>query len=58
MRSGTGTLDASWPDDASTPSAQGTFSFRSKDGKLVTFSGQITSSTVAGLYPPARSGGS
>lgn len=51
MKSGTGTLDASWPTDPITPSAQGTFSFKARHAKTVTFSGQITSSTVPVLTP-------
>jgi hypothetical protein len=52
MKAGTGTLDASWPSDPNTPSAQGTFSFKAK-GSRTNFSGQITSSTVPGLFPPS-----
>jgi hypothetical protein len=58
MRRGTGTLDASWPSDPQNPSVQGTFTFRSRGGKVVHLSGEITSSTVPGLFPPAPIRGS
>jgi hypothetical protein len=51
MKTGTGTLDATWPTDPIAPTAHGTFSFRSKDRKAVPFSGEITSSTVSVLFP-------
>jgi hypothetical protein len=49
MKIGTGTLDLQWPNDAATPTAQGTFVFKSRDSKTVVFSGRITSSTAAVL---------
>ena len=51
-KAGTGTLDVQWPDDPSTPSTQGTFSFKAKDSRTLTFSGGVTTSTVVVLYPP------
>ncbi len=51
MQSGTGTLDVTWPNDPSLPSAQGTFTFKARDSKTVAFEGSITSSTVSVLLP-------
>jgi hypothetical protein len=51
-KAGTGTLDVQWPDDLAAPSTQGTFTFKAKDSKTLTLSGQVTTSTVAVLYPP------
>lgn len=46
MKSGTGTLDASWPNDPSLPTAQGTFTFKAQDAHIVDFSGAISASTL------------
>jgi len=57
MKSGTGTLDASWPDDPTLPSARGTFTFNAHDSHGVVFSGSITSSTLSVLLPGEAIGG-
>ncbi|HEY5985339.1 MAG TPA: hypothetical protein VIV12_02995, partial [Streptosporangiaceae bacterium] len=49
MKSGTGTLDASWPDDPNLSTAQGTFTFRAHDSHVMDLSGSITSSTLAAV---------
>lgn len=46
MKSGTGTLDASWPNDPSQPTAQGTFTFKAQDAHIVRFSGAISVSSL------------
>lgn len=51
-KAGTGTLDLSWPLDAATPTASGSFTFKARDSKTLTFAGQLTTSTVSVLYPP------
>jgi hypothetical protein len=64
MKSGTGTLAASWPGDPSLPTADGTFAFKARDSHTVDFSGSITASTLSVLpsgstvrgivtYPPS-----
>jgi hypothetical protein len=57
MKSGTGTLDASWPDDPTLPTAQGTFTFNAHDSHAVVFAGSITSSSLSVLLPGAAIGG-
>lgn len=49
MKSGTGTLDASWPNDPSLPTAQGTFTFKARDSHFVDFAGSITASSLSVL---------
>ena len=49
MKTGTGTLDLSWPGDHGLPTAHGTFTFKARDSRVVEFSGSITSSTLAVL---------
>jgi hypothetical protein len=51
-KAGTGTLDLHWPDDVTTPVAQGSLTFKARDSKTMVLSGQMTSSTVPLLYPP------
>jgi hypothetical protein len=57
MKSGTGTLDASWPDDPTLPAAQGTFAFNAHDSHAVVLAGSITSSSLSVLLPGAAIGG-
>jgi hypothetical protein len=49
MKSGTGIMMATWPDDPSLPVAQGTFTFKARDSHVVVFSGSITFSTLAAV---------
>jgi hypothetical protein len=49
MKSGTGTLDASWPNDPSLPTNQGTFTFKAQDSHVADFSGSISASSLAAL---------
>ncbi len=58
MKSGTGTLEASWPDDPTLPAAQGTFTFNAHDSHAVVLAGSITSSSLSVLLPGAAIGGS
>jgi hypothetical protein len=64
MKSGTGIMMATWPDDPSLPAAQGTFTFKARDSHVVVFAGSITFSTLAAVpvgealsgfvtYPPS-----
>jgi hypothetical protein len=57
MKSGTGTLEVSWPDDPTLPAAQGTFTFNAHDSHAVVLAGSITSSTLSVLAPGAAIGG-
>lgn len=57
MKSGTGTLDASWPDDPTLPTAQGTFTFNAHDSHAVVLAGSITFSSLSVLLPGAAIGG-
>jgi hypothetical protein len=58
MKSGTGTLSASWPSDPSLPTAQGTFTFKARDSHIVDFSGSITASALSALTVGEAIGGS
>ena len=58
MKSGTGTLSASWPSDPSLPTAQGTFTFKARDSHIVGFSGSITASALSALPVGEALGGS
>ena len=58
MKSGTGTLSASWPSDPSLPTAQGTFTFKARDSHIVDFSGSITASALSALPVGEALGGS
>jgi len=58
MKSGTGTLSASWPSDPSLPTAQGTFTFKARDSHIVDFSGSITASALSALPVGDALGGS
>jgi len=49
MKSGTGIMIATWPDDPSLPVAQGTFTFRARDSHVIVFAGSITFSTLAAV---------
>src|SRR6266498_3310523 len=57
MKSGTGTLEASWPDDPTLPAAQGTFTFNAHDSHAVVLAGSITSSSLSVLLPDEAIGG-
>ncbi|MDP9227096.1 MAG: hypothetical protein M3P18_25270 [Actinomycetota bacterium] len=48
MKSGTGTLDVAWNDSTTTT---GTFSFKARDSKTLSLSGDITGGTSP-VYPP------
>lgn len=50
VQSGTGVIQATFASDPSVPALEGTFTFKAKDSKIVSFSGTITSSTV-GVLP-------
>ena len=58
MKSGTGTLDASWPNDPSLPTVQGAFTFKARDSHFVNFSGSITTSSLLVLPIGEALGGS
>jgi hypothetical protein len=58
MKSGTGTLSASWPSDLSLPTAQGTFTFKARDSHIVDFSGSLTGSSLSALTVGESLGGS
>jgi hypothetical protein len=64
MKSGTGTLNVSWPNDPSLPAAEGTFTFKARDSHFVDFSGSVITSSLSVLptgdtlggyvtYPPS-----
>jgi hypothetical protein len=57
MKSGTGTLAVSWPDDPTLPAAQGTFTFNAHDSHAVVFAGSITSSSLSVVLPGEAIGG-
>jgi hypothetical protein len=50
VKSGTGTLRLTFPNHPGLPSATGTFRFKARDSKTLTFSGHITTSTVSVLF--------
>lgn len=47
IKSGAGTLDLQWPPGPTVPEIQGSFSFKARDSKTLSFQGVVTSSNLA-----------
>jgi uncharacterized low-complexity protein len=58
MKSGTGTLNVSWPNDPSLPAAEGTFTFKARDSHFADFSGSVITSSLSVLPAGETLGGS
>jgi hypothetical protein len=58
MKSGTGSLSASWPSNPGLPTAQGTFTLKARDSHTADFSGGITASSLWALPVGEALGGS
>jgi hypothetical protein len=57
MKSGTGTLNVSWPNDPSLPAAAGAFTFKAHGSHFVDFSGSVITSSLSVLPAGETLGG-